>query len=520
MNHPFAAFTLCIVGALAGCAAPSGPISLSISELGSEVQEDAGSLYNNISHRRSHNVTGLGSSETVGMLSADPDPPLLFRWPSLFSRKNLPDQLAPRISSECSRVAVHDLPMAQGKGIKEVLELRDSLDKLHGIDLRRLRLRAEAALVADITASFEAAESPDPAASASQAPNARAKQGTTQRDLLIAAWRKLAPSAGTPADASGWRARQTALTAEQAGLQTEFDAAEIRFHDARKEQGLIVARWEYQSSSQAGLGAAGISASANQTQTRTGFVVMGHPRTLTLISGDDLMLRACSAKGAKCKGASGDVQPGSRTGIDTMIPSGRLYTTTFQLLAEHLAWAEAGTVTQQRAFALHLSEIIKTIGVAGLDSLKSKLEAFNVEIGYGSRTSTSGENLGAVSGSQHWDIPFSFWDDDAYARSVEYQRMFNGRFLRVSSMRSTLDDYALNYGGKLPTAKVSCSGKSPTADEVKRITRIHLACDRLGPGDFLNTIDASDLAQRREVCSTTNPVQTGTQAALLDDATR
>lgn len=518
MNHRFAAFTFCIVGALAGCAAPSGPISLSISELGSEVQEDAGSLNNNISHRRSHNVTGLGSSETVGMLSADPDPPLLFRWPSLFSRKTLPDQLAPRISSECSRVAVHDLPMAPGKGIKEVLELRDSLDHLHGIDLRRLRLRTEAALVTDITASFDAAGSPEPAASAPQTPDARARHAALQRDLLIAAWRKLALSAEAPADAGGWRARQTALASEQANLQSEFDAAQIRFRNARKEQGLIVARWEYQSSSQAGLGATGVSASANQTQSRTGFVVMGHPRTLTLISGDDLMLRACSAQGAKCKGAGRDTQAGSRTGIDTMIPAGRLYTTTFQLLAEHLAWAEVGTAAQQRAFALHLSEIIKTAGAAGLDSLKSRLEAFNVEIGYGSRTTTSAENLGAVSGSQHWDIPFSFWDDVAYARSVEYQRMFNGRFLRVSSMRSTLDDYALNYGGKLPTGKESCSGKGPSEDEVRRIRRIHLACDRLEPGDFVNTIEASDLAHRREACFTTKPAQAGTRAALLDEA--
>jgi hypothetical protein len=521
MNRALFAFALCCLALLTGCAAPSGPISLSISELGSEVQEDAGSLFNSIDfkgirHRRSHNVTGLGSAETVGMLSTDPDPPLLFRWPSLFSRKTLPDQMAPRISSECSRVVVHDLPMAQGKGIKEVLDLRDSLDQLHAVELRLQRIRAQAALLDEIVASFESAAAAEAAASAASASDARAQRSAKDRDLLIGSWRRLSPSLDAPSDKDGWRERRASLVSKQGEVQKEFDTAEAEFRAARRVQGLVVARWEYEASSKGGLEAIGTSASASQAQSRTGFVVIGHPRTLTLISGDDLMSRACHAQDADCDIEVDD----KRTGIDTMIPVRRLYTTTFQMLAEHLAWAESGTVAQQAAFAVQLSEITKTVGAAGLGSLKGRLEALNIEIGFGSRASMAGENLGAISGSTHWEVPFSFWGDKAYARSVEYLRLMNGKFLRVSSMRTTLDAYAKRYGVMRPTNEKHCRDGGPSQDEVWRMTRIHLACDRLNDGEFVHTLDAGDLAQRHEACSTPPPVRAGTQAAMLEGADR
>lgn len=506
---------------LSGCAGPAGPISLSVSELGSEVQEDAGSLFYGIRHRRSHNVTGLGSTETVGMLSADPDPPLLFRWPSLFTRPTLPDQLSPRISSECSRVAVHDLPMAEGKGMPEVLALRDSLEALHGAEVALQRARAQALLLGEIVASHEAAAAtavPAEAASSAARPEAassaaRPDAAAAQRALLVDAWRRLAPGADVPADAAGWKAERDKRAEEIAALQGERERAHSALRAARKEQGLVVARWEYEASRQGALAAVGATASARSASTRAGFVVMGHPRTVTLISGDDLMARACSAKDAKCDGAQAD----TRTGIDTMIPARRLYTTTFQLLAQHLAWAETGAVEQQAAFKAQLSEIARTLAAPGLASLKDKLLALDVEVGYAAASMTSGENLGAVSGSRQWEVPFTFWDDTGYARSVAYLRALNGRFLRVSSMRSTLDAYASRYGGKLPAAVADrCQNLGPTREDVERAQRVHLACDAVEAPGALAVFDAADLAHRRESCQRVGPPRPVARTAALD----
>jgi hypothetical protein len=505
---------LALTAALGGCAAPSGPISLSISELGSEVQEDGGSLFAGIRHRRSHNVSGLGSIDAVGMLSADPDPPLIFRWPTLFSRPTLPDQLAPRISSQCSRVAVHDMPMSAGKGIKEVLALRDSLDALQALEVPLQRSRMVALLLAEIVAGFEgapaaaatpasASEAAAPASAASAgAPSGaggqRADAAAALRPLLVEAWQRLASGSEAPADGAGWKGLQKLHGDEHSKLQKDYEAALATFRAARKEQGLIVARWNYEASKQGGLAAIGFNVAGRQAQTRSGFVVMGHPRTLTLISGDDLMARACSTKDAQCEGAKAN----TRNGIDSMIPARRLYTTTFQLLAQHLAWAESGSIEQQMALKAQLGEIVKAISAPGLESLKSKLEALSVDVGYAARSVTSGENLGAVSGSVHWEVPFTFWQDEAYARSVEYIRALNGNFLRVSSMRTTLDAYASRYGGKLPEKiATQCLGMGPSAEDVVRATRAHLACDRLQEPEFVRALDATDVEHRRERCA-------------------
>lgn len=504
--------TLLVAMLVAGCAAPSGPISLSLSELGSEVQEDAGSLFQGIRHRRSHNITGLGSSEMVGMLSADPDPPLLFRWPSLFTRRNLPDQLSPRINSACSRVAVHDLPMAAGKGMDQVLELRDSLDALHVAEVGVQRGRALALLLDEIVASLADA----PAAGAAASAPGPADRRVQRQALVVDAWRRLEPGGKVPDDVEGWIARQAAQAASLARLQAALDAAQARFRSARKEQGVIVARWEYEASRQGGLAAVGLNAEGRETGTRSGFVVMGHPRTLTLISGDDLMARACGAEEAQCKGG---IAAGTRTGIDTMIPARRLYTTTFQLLARHLAWAESGAADQQFALQLQLTELARTAGASGLESLKSRLEALNVDLGYASRTTTSGENLGAVSGAVHWEVPFTFWRDDAYARSVAYLRAMNGDFLRVSSMRTTLDAYASRYGGTLPKPSAdACENKGPSREDVARATKVHLACDRLDQPEFVRTLEPGDLQRRRERCTELGAPRPSVQTAELGAA--
>ncbi|MBI5720393.1 MAG: hypothetical protein HZC37_22180 [Burkholderiales bacterium] len=501
-------------GWLGGCASPSGPISLSISELGSEVQEDAGSLFAGIRHRRSYNITGLGSSETVGMLSADPDPPLLFRWPSLFARKTLPDQLAPRITSQCSRVAVHDLPMAAGQGMREVIELRDSLDALHAAEVELQRSRALALLLGEIVATYEVAATA--AGAASPPSGAPPERRAAHRSLLVDAWRGMAAAGDAPGDVEGWQELLRTHVQGQGALVQVHKEALNRFREARKQQGLIVARWEYEASQQGGLAAIGINVEGRQARTRSGFVVMGHPRTLTLISGNDLMARTCAAGDANCVGGIAEngradgikagtridgIKAGSRTGIDTMIPARRLYTTTFQLLAQHVAWAESGSVERQFALKAKLSEIVKALNMPGLESFKAKLEALDADVGFASRSATSGENLGAISGAVHWEVPFTFWRQEGYVRSVAYLRALNGNFVRISSMRTTLDAYASRYGGALAVEEAdACVNNAPTPTDVRRATHAQLACGRLEEAEFVRTLDPGDLAQRRERC--------------------
>ncbi|OYU98709.1 MAG: hypothetical protein CFE45_15455, partial [Burkholderiales bacterium PBB5] len=146
-------------------------MSLSLNELGSEVRVDAGSLFGALSHRRAHNITGMGADDSIGALTVDPDPPLLFAIPSLFSKPSLPDQLALRLSPGCSEVLVQDLAGSSEVQAADVLALRDGMQALEAAAFPLFRQQALQAVVSGVLGLLpaEAASTGPGAASAPQA---------------------------------------------------------------------------------------------------------------------------------------------------------------------------------------------------------------------------------------------------------------------------------------------------------------------------------------------------------------
>jgi hypothetical protein len=462
MNHRHAvpaasgwASTIALLLGLSGCAAPSGPLSLSLTELGSEVQQDAGSKTDNLTHRRSINITGLGAADVIGGISVNPDPPL-FNVRSLLSQASLPDQLALRfVPGGCSRVLVTNFskPEDDAKLQEAVLTLR---------------LQAESELAERILANFSAAVAAAGAASSASA--TLPPQDRDQRAALLNAWAVLSqrPAAS---DTAGWQKTVATIAGEQSEVSAKLVAAKAQANAARRMPGIVVTHWEYAARKEGGLQALGIGASASKSQTREGFAVLGGLKVMSLKAGDDLLAHLQEvAGGADSKG------------VLDLIPLDRRYTTTYQLLAKHVAWSDAGSVDQQAQLSLQLKQIVDVIkGLPGgaLADLGGTLAALDVQVQVSSASHLEALNQGALSSPATIDpIPFSFLAVD-YRPSIAKMHEVRKDHLVIVSMRSSLE--AMGEGlrskndGRFKNAcdyqkelKASMPASAPTSVSAKR----------------------------------------------------
>jgi hypothetical protein len=477
MNHRHAvpaasgwASTIALLLGLSGCAAPSGPLSLSLTELGSEVQQDAGSKTDNLTHRRSINITGLGAADVIGGISVNPDPPL-FNVRSLLSQASLPDQLALRfVPGGCSRVLVTNFskPEDDAKLQEAVLTLRDSLQVQSTLAVQALRLQAESELAERILANFSAAVAAAGAASSASA--TLPPQDRDQRAALLNAWAVLSqrPAAS---DTAGWQKTVATIAGEQSEVSAKLVAAKAQANAARRMPGIVVTHWEYAARKEGGLQALGIGASASKSQTREGFAVLGGLKVMSLKAGDDLLAHLQEvAGGADSKG------------VLDLIPLDRRYTTTYQLLAKHVAWSDAGSVDQQAQLSLQLKQIVDVIkGLPGgaLADLGGTLAALDVQVQVSSASHLEALNQGALSSPATIDpIPFSFLAVD-YRPSIAKMHEVRKDHLVIVSMRSSLE--AMGEGlrskndGRFKNAcdyqkelKASMPASAPTSVSAKR----------------------------------------------------
>lgn len=469
--------------ALAACSSPRiGPLSLSITEMGSEMQEDAGSLFHGIRHRRAHNVTGLAPTDTVGQISLDPDPPLVFRWPTLFSRTHLPDQLAPRLSPTCSKVVVRDLPMRPGTArrtddaadLDAVLALRDALSRFAAAELPLREAQVQAVLAQRIVALESAAAQP-PAEAASAAGGAtpttpRRQADQAQLEVLLRAWQRFAAGLPAPTDLDGWKAQAQEAARRAAAANQSAQDARNAVNRARSQPGLVVARWSYTSDEQRRLGLAGIAASSQQASQRTGFVVLGHPRTVTLMVGSDLIAGACSAASS-----TGSCEPESQ-----LSKPGSQYTTTYQLLAEHVAWDESGSEERLAAFAVQVDELIKGLAAVDTGSLGGIVGALKITLEGAAQSMASAENTGALSGAEQREFAFSFGSRADHDASLRFQRELNGAYSVVASMRTTLRQLVARRGGDAPEHATQSDCHAPTdPGEIQALSTV-LGCGLAG----------------------------------------
>lgn len=479
-----------------GCATNApGPLSLSLTELGSEVRVDGGSFWRDLQHRRSHNVTGLGAADAVGMLSTDPDPPFM-SWPFKLSRESLPDQLALRLSPSCSSVVFRDTGVDREVTAEDVLQLRDGLQHVQAAALDLGRARLHKLLVDEALALDTQLRGTD------LSTEARLKLQKQQAVVDGA----VGGFAALPEDAAGWQALAAAQGDLLAAAQKTFDAQREQFERVAAKPGLVIARWEYTDHKERSFALPGLSTSTSSASQRNGYVVLGQPRTVTLLAGDDLATRVCKVHGANCDRSSDAAATPARTGIDSLFNSKDLYTTTFQLLARHVAWTDAATIQQQAALGIELKalaeSLVKISGASG--GLLGKLSAVQADIAFADRVAVGGENLGALGGALENSLPFTFDDDEAYARSIEAVRELNKRHFVIASMRTTMDSFAYNSQARLDKSAAACKGHAPSALQVRALLHEQFGCATLeGPmfADWPQRSDGPALAQRRAACA-------------------
>jgi hypothetical protein len=488
-----------MVACFAGCASPAGPLSLSLTELGSEVQADGGSWTSNLSHRRAHNITGLGAADTVGTVSSDPDPPLI-RIANPFSRSTLPDQLALRLDTGCSKVIVRDFSSGTSDPVtvNDVLQVRNALRDAETTTYRVLQLRAQKALATELgrlaAAAPEGTEG-TPAAAA----------GEALRRSLTKGWLDLGGSTA-PVTADDWQQQVQQLDGLLATAAAAQGAADAALMTLRSKPGILVARWQYSASKDLSVAATGVAAEHSQSQQRQGFVVLGQPRTLTLMAGDDLAVRACRAS-PFCRWRNESLALNKRTGIDAMFSAGDLYTTTYQLMAKHVAWVESGVFAQHEALGVQLDKVLAAVGSTGAaaalppgSNVLQALDALKLQVSHARQSQAAVTNMGATSAGQETELPFAFDGDDEYTASVAAVRAFNNGFLQVASMRSTLDHHATDRWAKL-VRPLACRGNAPVAAQFERTLQGQLGCTLLTDATQVALWGQAETLRRQQACA-------------------
>ncbi|MBQ0960295.1 hypothetical protein KAK06_15175 [Ideonella sp. 4Y11] len=449
------AATILVAVLLSGCASAPRGLSISLTELGTESRVDAGSMSGRLRHRQSYNIAGTGAFDTIGMLSADPDPTVLPElWRSIFSKEHLPDQLALRITPGQSKVYVRDFDDGKSVTSEDVAKLRDTLQTLQGLAVESAIARSQATLLTLLKSTrTEATKTTDEVV----------LQGLVQREQALVQLLGSSGVSGLDSDASVDvqldAANQRANMVDKA--QGEAEAA---LRVLRAKPGIIVARWKLDSSKSRSIGATGIGYDSNDLDGGAGFVVLGGPRVLTLVAGDDLLARACSARGAIC--ADKPSGKSSRDGMDSAIPSDHLYVTSYQLLARHAAWSDARSIRRLRSLSINLNAVIGSLsGLTGVNApqLLAALKNLQVTLQSASSLAIDAENMGVLSGGKLFPIDFDFIDDDKLHESVDRVAKCNAEYLVISSMRSTLDGHVLRSSAEAPrwpTSKNSSSDKS------------------------------------------------------------
>ncbi|MDH4449707.1 MAG: hypothetical protein QE265_03845 [Rhodoferax sp.] len=445
--------------ALGGCANEPRAISLGLSQMGTEEAVDAGSWLGGLQHRRSYNITGLGAVDTLGMVSLNPDPPL-FPWPG-FSRARLPDNLALRLSPECSMVvSVNYSKDSPGTSIQsEVLTARQALVALQDTQVQLLSLSVRQTLFQVLAQSAIAKENAELANTADKA------QKVQEYSKLVAAMRLLPDGAELLADAETPAAREKATTVAKANMEMATRKnldAQAAVERAVNTPGIVISRWAMAKEKVSTFEAADAASVKNAgSDQQDGFLILGNPRVDTLVVGDDFLWRACKAETANCKqivsGEKIDSQiKVSRTGIDSITKPARQFITTYQLLAQSWGWTEDRSLQRIKQLSLNVGSLIAALEplvahIASVGDTMAGLKQLKVQVESTHSLAMSATNAGYMAPNpSSIDIrPFSFATDADHNESVRRElRMQNG-YGRLISMRTTLDSYATKRGDKV-----------------------------------------------------------------------
>jgi hypothetical protein len=408
------------------------------------------------------------------MLSSDPDPsPFIDLWRSWFRKELLPDQLALRISPGCSRVYYRDLiPNAENITQATVVGVRDDLQTVQGLSIDLVAAQIEQQVLSNLIATSETLKK------LAAAPNPKDDPSHTslleKRQEELAAWlvREGYPAIDAQTDLT---ALLTAGKARVDTLEKKLGAAEKAFAQKRAEPGIIVARWRLSDKSETEVNSTVGSYEAQRLEGGSGFVVLGAPRVVTLAAGDDLVFRACTIKDANCGRQDPSTVVPPRTGIDSVFQATRLYVTTYQLLARHVAWTDSRSIRRLQTLALKLDKIAEMF--AGQPKVLETIKLLQLSVIRTTGSALDAENIGSLSAGNLRMSPFSFATDDLLEKSISAVLKTNESYLVISSMRSTLDGHVLRQSGSdtmLPS-KQPCNSLPADLPAVNSIAGVPLS---------------------------------------------
>lgn len=460
----FAAAMTC----LSGCATRG--ISTALDELGSEQRTDFSSQ--GMRSKRAMNLTGIGGPETLGMLVTDPDPSMFSWLRSPFGSDVLPDTVAVRVSTHCSKVAVQvygsefsarefaarpvdaravaagGQPPAHSEFDRvppELMDLRDTLDQIANLLLQRAALSVETQFLSRLLADLRSAT--DDAAREAVRERARRLLG-----------------ASAPQSDGEFVASLQSTAAQVHTLDKQVAAHEATAARLRKHWGVVITRWTVgnQGGFKGWLGDV-LGFDAHSSSRRSGFLMLAGLRVATLIVGDDFWERHAAAN------------DGSRTGADAIFDG---YVVTHQLGVRHWAYTEAVDVSSYLRARFEVDKLGGLVDGGLKDMLKQAKAGFEAEV---ART-LSAANAGAFTAPRRSAYEFRFSGDTAYMESVLAEARRGQGYKTIYSVRTSLDSVRpANGNGSRPGSSCSMpTGRSHTL--VRRVDASGLRLCR-GAGD-------------------------------------
>lgn len=441
---------MAICSALLLNACSTNPLTISLSELGTATKSDIGS--SGLRLNRSVNVTGMGATEIVGSYTIDPDPDL-FIIPVPWGTKNIPDTLYPRIIPGCNTLVVETkFPDASHD---DVIAVRDNLFKLDELQLQELNYQViqtalegiKSTLTSEVDKTIKSANDSQVTDEASL--ENRIKSLTNERPTDDAQLRKNKQELDNLEKKkqelgnlkTTWLNQAKTITGlqEMSSIDDEIvnKVAQIKIveeliskkkdalENALKTPSIVVTNWSRTEDVQANASAAdgGMSAGMQKKKQLTGYLVLGSPRVTSLIIGNDLLAKANKQK----SGSDGD--------LSYLEDADRLYITQYALSAKELAWSESRSGTFEARAKIQIDKVINTLSQvpANLNSVKDKLNALKVEVGFGLATAYSASSSGALGAAKSAIYRFDFLDGykNAYlaelSRASSYRNVYTSR---------------------------------------------------------------------------------------------
>lgn len=348
-----------IVLLFGGCA--KQPISTSLTELGSVSKARYG--HNNVPAIQSININGLGSGDTIGTITYDPDRDTWRKYFDWFAE--FPDAMAPRFTNGPSYV-IHTRSGSSTDG-SEIASIKKAIQHYQNQLLEYYR----AQLIYEVlNQTLPKVKNTD-------------EQSRVLKSLKRTGY--ITDDANTSEDMN---VQLTSLKKRASDLQNELNTSVESFN----KPGIIIARWEASSNVDTVLDAiaSSFNTSAQREKNLQGFVILGEPHVVTLVFGNDFNTS----------------MEDNITNLFNMDRS-HAYITHHQLRAKHIAYAESSYKSLSMSMDADVSKLIQELsgyGVAQTD-IQNVVEQLKVKLSmaYGKIASNTAE--GFLSGNHVKTIP-------------------------------------------------------------------------------------------------------------------